>query len=94
MNTYKVQIEEVLQKVIEINANNREEAIDIAKQLYAQDEVELDAHDLKETNIHCLTHESEFCKHDDLEDTGYAVRVNNEFKNLYWCLDCGTQVYK
>lgn len=94
MNTYKVEIEEVLQKIVEIAANSSDEAVSIARELYKLEEVRLDASDFKEANFKCLTHDSEFCNHEDIENTGYAVRINNGFKNLYWCLDCGTQIYK
>lgn len=51
MKQYKVEIEEVLQCRIIINAENREEAIRIAKEKYRNEEIILDYNDFKDVNF-------------------------------------------
>ena len=48
---FKVEIEEVLQDVYEIEAESIEEAIDIAEEKYRNSEFVLDYNSLKETNF-------------------------------------------
>lgn len=45
--TYKIEIEETLQKVVEIKANSLDEAIDIAQNRYSNQEYILDYEDYK-----------------------------------------------
>lgn len=45
--TYKIEIEETLQKVVEIQANSLDEAIDIAQNRYSNQEYILDYEDYK-----------------------------------------------
>lgn len=47
MEKFKIEIEEVLQKVVEVEANTKDEAIDIAKNLYKNEEIVLDETDFK-----------------------------------------------
>lgn len=49
--TYQIEVEEILQKVVEIEADSLEEAIDIAQERYHDCEIILEAEDLKETNF-------------------------------------------
>lgn len=51
MKQYKVEIEEVLQRRITIDAENREEAIRIAKEKYRNEEIILDYNDFKDVNF-------------------------------------------
>ena len=51
MKQYKVEIEEVLQHRITIDAENREEAIRIAKEKYRNEEIILDYNDFKDVNF-------------------------------------------
>lgn len=51
---YIVEIEEILQKVITVNANNEEEAEDMAKDLYYNGDEVLYTEDLKETNFRII----------------------------------------
>ncbi len=51
MRTYKVEIEEILQNVYDIEANSLEEAINIAEERYRNEEYILEAEDLKKTNF-------------------------------------------
>ena len=51
MKTYKVEIEEILQNVYDIEANSLEEAINIAEERYRNEEYILEAEDLKKTNF-------------------------------------------
>ena len=44
---YKIEIEELLQRVVEIEAENVNEAIRIAKEKYRKEEYVLDENDLK-----------------------------------------------
>lgn len=45
--TYKIEIEETLQKVVEIQANSLDEAIDIAQERYRNEEYILNEDDFK-----------------------------------------------
>lgn len=47
MPKYKIEIEETLQRVEEIDANNLEEALEIAEEKYRNNEIELDYNDFK-----------------------------------------------
>lgn len=51
MKTYKIEVEEILQNVYDIEANSLEEAIDIAEEKYHNEEIVLDYNTLKETNF-------------------------------------------
>ena len=51
MRTYKVEIEEILQNVYDIEANSLEEAINIAEERYRNEEYILEAEDLKKPNF-------------------------------------------
>jgi hypothetical protein len=44
---YKIEIEELLQRVVEIEAENIEQAIDITKEKYKNEEYVLDENDFK-----------------------------------------------
>jgi len=48
---YQIEVEEILQKVVEIEADSFEEAIDKAREMYHDCEIILEAEDLKETNF-------------------------------------------
>lgn len=48
---YEIEIEEILQKVVKIKANSLEEAIDIAKEKYSNEEYVLDYQDYKNTEF-------------------------------------------
>ncbi len=48
---YEIEIEEVLQKVVKIEANSLDEAIDIAKEKYSNEEYILDYEDYKGTEF-------------------------------------------
>lgn len=48
---YEIEIEELLQKVVKIRANSLEEAIDIAKEKYSNEEYILDYQDYKGTEF-------------------------------------------
>ena len=50
-NNYEIEIEETLQKVVKINANSLEEAIDIAREKYSNEEFVLDYQDYKNTDF-------------------------------------------
>lgn len=47
MKKFKIEIEEVLQRVVEVEAATKNEAIDIAKNLYKNEEIILDGADFK-----------------------------------------------
>lgn len=47
---YTIEIEEILQKQIKIKADSQEEALDMARDLYINEDEILTAEDLKETN--------------------------------------------
>ena len=49
--TYKVEITETLQKIIEIDAKDAETALCFAKQLYRSEEIVLDYSDYVDTEI-------------------------------------------
>lgn len=48
---YEIEIEETLRKVVKINANSLEEAIDIARAKYSNEEFVLDYQDYKNTDF-------------------------------------------
>lgn len=48
---YEIEIEEVLQKVVKIEANSLDEAIDIAKEKYSNEDYILDYQDCKGTEF-------------------------------------------
>lgn len=48
---YEIEIEETLRKVVRINANSLEEAIDIAREKYSNEEFVLDYQDYKNTDF-------------------------------------------
>ena len=50
MKKYNIEVEEIFQKVYEINANTLEEAKDKAVEMYRNEEIIVDYNDLKETN--------------------------------------------
>ncbi len=54
MKTFKVEIEELLQKVIEVEAKDEREALDKVLELYRSGEVELDYEDLKYYDVKVL----------------------------------------
>lgn len=49
--TYKIEIEELLQHVYDIESNSLEEAIDIAREKYSNEEYVLDCQDYKGTEF-------------------------------------------
>ncbi|MCW6660008.1 DpnD/PcfM family protein [Aerococcaceae bacterium NML191292] len=51
MEQYKVEITETLSRVVEVNANSSDEAINIVRQLYEEREIVLDSSDYLETEI-------------------------------------------
>lgn len=51
MKTYKIEIQEHLSRVIEIEAPSTEEAIDKAREMYRAEEIVLDADDWVGTEI-------------------------------------------
>ena len=48
---YQIEVEEILQKVVEIEADSLDEAIDKARQQYSDEEIILYAECLMETNF-------------------------------------------
>lgn len=48
---YEIEIEEILQKVVKVEANSLEEAIDIAREKYLNEEYVLDYQDYKDTEF-------------------------------------------
>lgn len=51
MKKYKIEVEEVLQKVIEVEAESAEEAIKNVREKYYNDELELDYMDLMDVEF-------------------------------------------
>lgn len=47
MKEFKIEIKEVLQKVVDVKAATKDEAIDIAKDLYRNEKIVLDETDFK-----------------------------------------------
>ena len=48
---YEIELEEILQKVVKVEANSLEEAIDIAREKYSNEEYVLDYQDYKDTEF-------------------------------------------
>ena len=57
MKTYKIEITETLQKIIEIEATTQEEALMIAKKMYDEEKVILDSSDYVDKNIKVIKDE-------------------------------------
>lgn len=51
MNKYKIEIEEILQEVFEVEAESLDEALSIAQYKYRKGEYELSPDTIKETNF-------------------------------------------
>lgn len=51
MKKFNIEIEELLQRVIEIEAENKEMAIRLAEKKYKNEEIVLDSEDLKSISI-------------------------------------------
>lgn len=51
MKTYKIEIEEILQDVVEVKAKSLKDAINIVKEKYYSGEYVLDSEAIKEINI-------------------------------------------
>ena len=51
MKEYEVEIEEVMQRRVKINAENEEEAIKLIKEKYNKEEIILDYSDFKDVNF-------------------------------------------
>lgn len=51
MQEFEIEIEEILQKVINVEADSEEEAIRIVKEKYRNEEIVLDELDFKEVNV-------------------------------------------
>ena len=51
MDTYNIEIEEILQRVIKIEAESKEEALIIAKEKYRNEEIILDYNDFKNVSF-------------------------------------------
>ena len=50
MEQFEIEVEEILQRIIKVEADSKEEAIRIAKEKYKNEEIILDENDLKEVN--------------------------------------------
>lgn len=48
---YEIEIEEILQKVVKIDADSLEDAMDIAREKYSKEEYVLDYQDYKDTEF-------------------------------------------
>ena len=57
MNTYKIEIQEHLSRIIKIEASSAEEAIDKAREMYRAEEIVLGGDDWVKTEIDELTDE-------------------------------------
>jgi hypothetical protein len=51
MEIFKIKIEEILSRTVAVQADNRNEALDIANQMYTSEEIVLDYNDLLKTEI-------------------------------------------
>ncbi len=51
MKEYEVEIEEVMQRRVKINAENEEEAIKLIKEKYNKEEIVLDYNDFKDVSF-------------------------------------------
>lgn len=51
METFKIEIKEFLSRIVEIQANNLDEAISKVKQMYRNEEIVLDSEDFVATEI-------------------------------------------
>lgn len=54
MKTFKIEVRETLARVIEIEANNMDEAEDMVQEMYDNEEIVLDSSDYVDTEIETL----------------------------------------
>lgn len=59
MKTFEIEVQEILSRVIRIEAVSHDEAILKVKEMYSNQEIVLDAEDYKETDITIFIHESQ-----------------------------------
>lgn len=52
MRKYEVKVIEILERIVEIEAENKEKAIDIVNDMYRNQDIILDSEDYKETKIY------------------------------------------
>ena len=57
MNKYKIEITENLAKIIEVNANTEEEALEIVKKMYEDEKIVLDYSNFIDNEIQLLSDE-------------------------------------
>ena len=72
MKTFKVEIKEILSRVIEIKANSKDEAIQKTEDLYRDEEIVLDYNDFQNLNINSF---------DEIEDL--KKKLNDVIEYLY-----------
>ncbi len=54
MKTYKIEVKETLSRIIEIDANSFDEALEDVQKMYKNEEIILDSDDFVEVNfLHC-----------------------------------------
>jgi len=57
MNKFKIEITEKLAKIIEVNANTEEEALQIVKKMYEDEKIVLDSGDFIDKEIQLVSDE-------------------------------------
>lgn len=57
MSTYKIEITETLQKIIEIEAQSKDEAFQKVKEMYNREEIVLDSSDHVDTEMNIFKNE-------------------------------------
>ena len=98
MKKYKVEITETLQREIEVEANSNREAAYIAKELYLNEEIVLDASDYVETDINVFLEQKRDHGRDMIEEKvkeqmgiseiGFSLRDENHNPKIKDLVNC------
>lgn len=77
MKRYSVKVKEVLERIIEVEANSKEEALENVKNSYGSSDIVLDYEDLKEQKITL---------------NKIKVGINIRIKNLFDCIEANYSI--
>lgn len=74
MKTYKIEIEEILQEVFDVEAKSLDEALNIAKDKYYEGEYELSSETIKETDFRPFKDSTKFLNIEDNMENEIKIR--------------------
>ncbi len=88
MKKYKIEIEEILQRVVDVEADNLAEALDKVQEQYDNEEITLDYNDFKDVDIRQYIPYIEMGN----DDKRYCSECGNEMTQGY-CINDGLEYY-